>query len=94
MNTAPDLHDLLLPFHFPCTGEFPLVLNIVSALESFYPSRGIHHFTFAGKERMALAAEFYSHFFLGRTYGKPVAASADYFSIFVIFRMNLLFHIF
>jgi hypothetical protein len=56
MNTAPDLHDLLLPFHFPCTGEFPLVLNIVSALESFYPSRGIHHFTFAGKERMTLAA--------------------------------------
>ncbi len=94
MNTAPSVPDFLLPFRFPRTMKISLVLYIIPTLEPFYPSRGIHHFTFAGKERMTLAAEFYSHFFLCRAYRKPVAAGTYHFSVFVIFRVNFFFHIF
>jgi hypothetical protein len=93
MNTAPSF---LIPrlYYRYLEQVCVLILNIISTLEPFNPSRGIHHFTLTGKKRMALAAEFHSHFFPGSTYGKPVAASAYHFGIFVILRVYLLFHIF
>ena len=93
MNTAPSFLVPRLYYRY-LEKVCGLILNIIPTLEPFYPSRSIHHFTFTGKERMALAAEFYSHFFSGSTYRKPVAAGTDYFSIFVVLRVNLFFHTF
>ena len=55
MNTAP--YFLVPRLYFKSLDWVcVLILNIIPTLEPFYPSRSIHHFTFTGKERMALAA--------------------------------------
>jgi hypothetical protein len=71
-----------------------LFVQLVALLEAFHSTRCIHHFSFAGEERMALAAKLDSKLFLGGTGGKSIAAGANDLGVRIKFGMNLFFHIF
>ncbi len=66
-------------------------LRVLSA-KTFHPAGGIHKLLLAGKEWMAIGANFYVDVALvGRTSGKAVAARA-HDSDFVVSGMNGCFH--
>jgi hypothetical protein len=69
-----------------------LLVQLVALFEFLHPPSGIYDFAFAGKEGVALTAQLYPEFLLGRTGREGVPACADDPGITKKFRMNLFFH--
>jgi hypothetical protein len=71
---------------------FQLFVHLVALLELFHPSGGINHLSFAGEEWMAFTAKFNPELLFRGAGGESVATRTNYFCVFKIFGMNLLFH--
>jgi hypothetical protein len=69
-----------------------LVLQLVTLLESLYPSGCIQHSAFTREKRMTITANLDLKLFSGRTGFKSSATGANYLGIIMIFRMNFIFH--
>jgi len=61
-------------------------------LEFFYAAGSVHKFLFAGIKRMALIAKFHANSLHGAAGNEFITASAYYFCVIVIFRMNFFLH--
>jgi hypothetical protein len=66
---------------------------VITLVETFNTSGGIHHAAFAGEEGMAITADFNLEFLLGGAGGELIAAGTDYLGVSKVFGMNLFFHI-
>jgi hypothetical protein len=69
-----------------------LLIQLVALLEPLHSSGGINHFSFAGEEGMALAAQLDVKSFPGGAGGEDIAARASHLGIRIIFGMNFFFH--
>jgi hypothetical protein len=69
-----------------------LTFYAVALLEPLHASGGIHHAPLAGKERMAIAADFHPEFLLGGTGGEFIAAGTNDYGIIKVLGMYFLFH--
>jgi len=68
------------------------VAYFVALLEALYSTGDVPYFLLTGKEGVTLAADFHLECRLGGAGSEGVAADAGYFSLGIVFRVNLLFH--
>ena len=73
--------------------KYPVLLHLVAFLEFLHSAGGIDNALFAGKIRMAFAAQLHPELFFCRACSKRITARTNDLGIVIIFWMDLFLHI-